>query len=67
MVTVAPTIALRMVKGSGEEVPRSQTRNAGRGREAKTESRTTFSGHGAARLMAVSISIARMTAVSHFQ
>ena len=64
MTTVAATAAFRIKKRSA--VPgRNLARNGGSGCESKTESRTTFNGHGAARLVAISIIIAARTSASH--
>lgn len=64
--TVAATAALRIKKRSAVPL-RNAARNGGSGRESKTESRTTFNGHGAARLVAISIIIAARTSASHLQ
>ncbi len=66
MITVAATAALRIRKRSVEPSS-SAARKGGSGFKAKTESRTTFNGHGAARLVVISISIATRTSPTHLQ
>jgi hypothetical protein len=64
--TVAAAAMLSSMKRSGA-APVSHCHDTGDGAASSTESSTIFSGQGAARLMAVSTSIAPLTISSHIE
>ncbi len=64
-ITTVP-IAAALSKATGPGLaPVSQCQDAGTGWSSSTESSTILSGHGAARLIVVSMSIVAVTITSH--